>query len=241
LGENLFSDSMRAAFSIIWLVSPWITLLFVVRLVCSAFSYRISKQMKEHPVVHWVWGFMAIPGLLIVCGVFPLESWPLLFIEQREQRERALARIQGVGGWEAVRRDCEKLSADHPDGFIWHPPNTNVLVYPTPQTDPRKYYFTNLDDGPLPAAVAALRPKNVQISPARNPKEIPSGDRTAVASIKIFGIHSTGGHSIPYYGVEVACGKGADSYLPDASLGGASGNRHLHFRKVADRVFEICR
>ena len=52
-------------------------------------------------------------------------------------------------------------------------------------------------------------------------------------------MHSTGGHSIPFYGLEVPCGAGAENYTPHYDVEGVVGMRHLDFRKVADGVFEI--
>jgi hypothetical protein len=63
--------------------------------------------------------------------------------------------------------------------------------------------------------------------------------QVAVVRIKFFGMHSTGGHSTPYFGLEVVSGPGAETYKPTPSLGGASGNGYRRYRAVTDRIYEI--
>ena len=60
-----------------------------------------------------------------------------------------------------------------------------------------------------------------------------------VVRIKVFGIHSTGGHSIPYFGLEVVCGTNAASYRPQPAHGGVSGNHYDSYKRVTDTIYEI--
>ena len=167
------------------------------------------------------------------------EVWPPTFVERRTQRQKVLERIQDVGGWEAVRRGCEALTTNSPDGFTWFPLRSVVDVYRYPQTGSQMHYATNADDGPLPPAIAALQPKEIRCYPARDLRNSQDAAPIAVVSIKIFGIHRTGGRPIPYYGLEVPCGPGAEDCQPRPSSQGASGNRHSSFRKLSERVFEV--
>jgi hypothetical protein len=64
-------------------------------------------------------------------------------------------------------------------------------------------------------------------------------DQVAVVRIKVFGMHSTGGHSTPYFGLEVMSGPDAESYRPRPSRGGVSGNGYRSFSAVTDRIYEI--
>jgi hypothetical protein len=57
--------------------------------------------------------------------------------------------------------------------------------------------------------------------------------------IKVFGMHSSGGHSTPYFGLEVVTGPGAETYRPGPSHGGVSGNGYRSFKAVTDRIYEI--
>lgn len=230
---------MRIALTMLFIVCPIAALTFIVRLACAPFSTKVSDEMRRHPVVHWIWGCFAFGGALLFLGVLNPAAWPPPSVERREQRQKVLERVQSVGGWDAVRGGCEALVTNYPDGLTWFPPHSNAWVYPNPQTEPHKYYVTNLDYGPLPAAVAALKPKEIRFYPPRLLRDFKDEPQVAVVRIKIFGIHSTGGHSTPYFGLEVPCGTGAERYEPRPSQGGVSGNRHTSFRKVADGVFEI--
>jgi hypothetical protein len=51
-------------------------------------------------------------------------------------------------------------------------------------------------------------------------------------------MHATGGHSTPYYGFDVLCGKEVTPYqVPAAPY--ASGNSHFHYQKIAEGIYEI--
>jgi hypothetical protein len=53
-------------------------------------------------------------------------------------------------------------------------------------------------------------------------------------------MHSTGGHSTPYFGLEIVCSTNAAEYPPKSgNSGDVSGNRHSTYNKVADGIFEI--
>ena len=224
---------------LLFVVCPFAALLFIVRLACAPFSEKVAKQMRNHRVAHAIWACLAFVGVLVWAGALDPGAWPTPLIERRAQRQKVLDRVQKVGGWDAVRLGCEALVTNYPDGLRWFPPHSNAWVYPNPQTEPRRYYVTNLDYGPLPAAVAALQPKKIDFYPLSVLREFKIEPQVVVVRIKIFGMHSTGGHSTPYYGLEVPYGTGADEYKPRPSRGGVSGNRYSSFRKVADRVFEI--
>ena len=89
-------------------------------------------------------------------------------------------------------------------------------------------FFSGYRDTNLPPAIFALKPLMVKYNP-----------QFGRVSMRIFGMHSTGGHSTPYFGLEVAIRRG-DNYQPDAgSGGGVIGNRRTTFRKVADGIYEI--
>jgi hypothetical protein len=230
---------MSVVFNVLYMVCPIAALTFIARLVCAPFFTKVSDEIRRHPVVHLIWGGLGFLGVLLFLGVLDPASWPSPSVERRGQRQKVLDRVQTVGGWSAVRLGCEALVTNHPDGLIWLPPRSNAWVYPNPQTQPHKYYVTNVDDGPLPPAVAVLKPQEVRYYPPRRLREFKDESQVAVVRIKVFGMHSTGGHSTPYYGLEVPCGAGAESYEPRPSQGGVSGNRYTSFRKVADGVFEV--
>lgn len=231
------SGFVSSLFTLVFVICPLVALLFIVRLTVALFSAKVSEQMRNHPWLHLIWGFFAFVGMLAFYGFLNPAAWPPRFVERRAQRQIVLERVQKVGGWEAVRLGCEALLTNHPDGFSWFPPASNVWVYPNPQIEPHRYYVTNFDYGPLPSAVAALRPRAIRYYPRRSWSE--EEPQVAIVRIMIFGSHSSGGHSTPYFGLEVVCSTNSKSYRPQPARGGASGNRYEGYRRVIDRVYEI--
>jgi hypothetical protein len=213
-----------------FVVCPLAALLFVVRLVVAQFSTKVSEQMRKHPVIHIVWGCLGFVGVLVFLGGLNPTWWPPPSVERRAQRQAVLQRVQKAGGWEAVRLGCEALVSNHPDGLYWFPPSSNVWVYPNPQTEPNRYYVTNLDYGPLPPSVAALRPFQVQYAP-----------RSSCVSMQIFGMHRTGGHDTPYFGLEVDTSTNRVGYEHGTGYdnGGVIGNYHSVAKQVAEGIYEI--
>ena len=217
----------------------FVALLFFVRILCGPFSAKTLEQMKKHPVVHVVWAVFAIVSTYILFIAWNPSAWPPTWLERRTQRQKVLERVERGGGWEALRLECESLIASNPDGLTWHSPHFGSKVYRNAQTEPPTYYVTNFDYGPLPSAIAALQPRSIRCLPPKLLPKIGDDIPVAVVRINIFGVHSTAGHSTPYFALEVSCGPGADTFTPGQNGEGVSGNRHSHYRKVADRIFEI--
>ena len=115
--------------------------------------------------------------------------------------------------------DANPWSGAIPTGFVWHsnfsPSNT------------------------LPLAVAALGPQEIRFYPPRDFQDLKDYSPVPVVGIKIFESHASGGHSIPYFGLEVACGPGAGAYVPSQNGQRVSGRVELNYRKVTDRIYEI--
>lgn len=86
------------------------------------------------------------------------------------------------------------------------------------------------DTNGLPPAIAALKPMMVEYYP-------PYG----CVRIRIFGMHSTGGHSTPYFGLEIDTSSNSVSYQHGIGNenGGVIGNHHSVAKKVADGIYEI--
>ena len=81
----------------------------------------------------------------------------------------------------------------------------------------------------LPPAILALKPRTVEYSPA-----------DGRVSMRIFGIHSTGGHSTPYFGLEVVTSGKTEGYKPGVGYGGGViGNFHSTYRQVVEGIYEI--
>ena len=69
-------------------------------------------------------------------------------------------------------------------------------------------------------------------------REFPGETQVPVVHIKIFGLHATGGHATPYFGLDVVSGTNGDAYKPAPSTA-ASGNCHDTYRKVTDKIYEV--
>jgi hypothetical protein len=150
--------------------------------------------------------------------LFNAAAWPPAWRERRAQRDKVVQRVQSAGGWQALRRDCISLAA------------TNEIV---------QWIRWHTNDTPaLPPAIAALQPQQVDfVSPklfGRHSDE----PRIPIVRIKIFGMHSTGGHSTPYFGLEVIAEASTTNYTPKARPA-ASGNGHLNYRNVSEGIYEI--
>ncbi len=85
-------------------------------------------------------------------------------------------------------------------------------------------------DTNLPPAIVALRPLIVQYSPVYG-----------CVRLRMFGIHSTGGHSTPYFGLEVDTSTNSSAYEHGSGYdnGGVIGNHHSEAVQIADGIYEI--
>ncbi len=91
-------------------------------------------------------------------------------------------------------------------------------------------FYSHWCDTNLPPAILALRPMMVQYEP-----------QYGCVSIRIFGIYSTGGHSTPYFGLEVDTSTNSTDYKHGTGYdnGGVIGNHHSVAEKVAEGIYEI--
>ncbi len=222
--------AVQILFQLVYFFASLAGLMFLVRILLGPFSPKIHAQMRRHPILHVIWGLFSVVSFYFFFVLLP--AGPPAWWDRREQRKTVSERVQTAGGWSAVRQGCELLTMNKPEPFYWQPPVTGAWVYPNPQTEPKKYYVTNIDYGPLPPAVAALKPREIRFYPGKQD--------VAVMHIRLFGMHSTGGYSTPYFGLEVVCGTGAERYRPkQGKSGGVSGNSHSTYKKVAEGVYEI--
>ena len=211
--------------------------MFIPFLLVAYLLYLLARRFVVNSKLRHIvlFGIMFAVTCIALPFVWKLISSAQLRHERQAQRMKVNSRIAQVGGWEAVRLGCEALVTNYPGGLTWFPPRSNAWVYPNPQAEPHRHYVTNLDYGPLPRAVAALQPKLIRYCPPSLLRNFKDESQVAVLRLKIFGM----GHATPYYGLEVPCGAGAESYQPRASHDGVSGNRKPIYERVADRVFEV--
>src|SRR5262249_31764122 len=160
-----------------------IGLLFCVRLLCAPFSEKIREQMSRERILHCLWACFSLFAAFVFFVLFNPSAWPPKWWERRAQRAGALQRIQTVGGWQALRRDCISFAQTN-ESIAWIRWHTN-------------------DAPALPPAIAALDPQEVYYDSPKLFGPHSNEPRVPVIRIKIFGLHATGGHSTPYYGLEV--------------------------------------
>lgn len=223
----------------IWLLIWAGALMFAVRLFLAVFSSSptIGGQIRRHPLAHTIWGVFSLIVFCMTFGLVPvgLDDWS----ERRGQRKVVNERVQSAGGWDAVRRGCELLATNKLEPFYWRPPSPRAEVTDY-SSGVARHYITNIDYGPLPPAVAALKPREIRYYPPEILRQSKAESDAPVMHIRLFGGHSTGWRSQPYFGLEVVCGLGGENYRPKkGNSGGVDGNSHSTFRKVAEGVFEI--
>ena len=190
-----------------------------ILVIVAAFSTKVQKWMRRQPVAHALLRCLAFVGILFFLGILNVNMWPPLFVERRGQEATVVERIQSAGGWPALQKDCEALAENHPDsGFQW---------------------VRGFDTNELPRSIIALNPQEVRFDSPEALRDFPDGPKVPVIQIKIFGLHATGGHSTPYFGLQVVCDTNAMSYRPLPGNGGASGNQHNSYRRVTDTIYEI--
>jgi len=82
----------------------------------------------------------------------------------------------------------------------------------------------------LPRAIVALKPLMVQYWP-----------QYGCVRMRIFGMHSTGGRSTPYFGLEIDTSTNSAGYMHGTGYdnGGVIGNHHSTANQVADGIYEI--
>jgi hypothetical protein len=215
---------MNILFPLLFLLIPIFGLMFFVRVLLGPFSPKIWEQMRKHPILHTIWGLFAILSFYFVFVFIP--TGPPAWVDRIDQRKKLQERLNIAGGWNAVRRDCTLFVSNRTDYFYWFPPATNVHITAF-SNGVAINYTTNLDYGILPPALAALKPREMEYRPP-------------VMQIRLFGMHSTGGHSTPYFGLEIVCVTNAAEYHPDlVGSGGVKGNHHSNYKQVAEGVFEI--
>ena len=161
-------------------------------------------------LVYYACKWLGILFLIALC--FNL-IWigPPHWIERRQQRKIVIARVEAAGGWAAIKADCESMVREH---------GTNL-----------SYHWIRGDKGapPLPKSLAAIEPRFIEFSPEVNGK--------LSVSIRIFGMHSTGGRGQGFYALKVVCARPPNAPFVGLTNPGAKVN--YGGRKIVDEVYEV--
>ena len=203
---------------------PWVELFvfiiglaFLARLLCAAFSEKAAQRIKRHPILHGFWALPGIFSILILLLFFDpmlINIWPPHWLELKRQRETVQQRVQAAGGWDKLRQDCITFA------------NTN-------QNDPVYWIRWDTNHVALPPALAAINPFRIEYYSTKL-------TRTEVSAlhIQIFGMHRTGGHDTPYYGLDILREPEPKDFQPQS----ADPRQHhslLHYRKIAEGIYEV--
>lgn len=209
-----------------------LALLFFVRFLCAPFSPKIAGHITKHWIIH---SFGACLVVFCACFGYLAFTGPPNWLARRNQCQTVQQRVSLAGGWEAVRRGCETLITNYPDGFDWF---LGYQEFPESGTEPTNTSVTNINYGALPTALAMLQPKGVQFEPPTSARNRKGQSSVEVVHIWILGGHSTGRPS-RWFGLEVPFGPGANAYLPAGSSKEFCSNNRPGYKKVADNVYEV--
>lgn len=149
-------------------------------------------------------------GLVLAAMLVPAGSGPSWATQRKRQREVVRERVEAVGGWGVLQRECANVFTNGQGGFRW------------PESG-----FSSASH--LPPSIAALKPREVLAYADQN--------GVPIVRIKLFGIHSTGGRSIPYYGLWVVCTPVSSNYIPKFDFGGNTVTGEI--LRITNSVFEV--
>jgi hypothetical protein len=142
------------------------------------------------------------------------DHWPPHWLELAQQRHSVAKRVRSIGGWEVLCKECVALSASGN-------PYRYESRYP-------------VDD--LPPALTALKPMRIQYVPVQY--VMPSQVKLKIVHIQFFGSHSTGGHEVPLYGLDVLCEPEPKDFWPEQMEPPVVGPTR-HFLKITEGVYEV--
>gem|GEM_PF-5712988 len=208
--------------------------LFVARLLAAPFSGKVQGQMRRHPALHWVWAVVGLAGLWVALDPGGNIQRTLL---RRERWAETRERVERAGGWAAVRQNCARLAAEHPEGLelAWPDKGTNGLVYrrrPGWWNTHRSSDWESSHQFVLPGELEPLHPRGIRYVPSRF---VTNGPPVELVDLTLFG-----GHRSRFgYGLRVVCEDSAN-YQPtrkDSQMPG--GRSWKRFRQVAEGVFEF--
>jgi hypothetical protein len=171
-----------------------------------------TKPNWRRPIIHLCWIVLAFISSYSLMNVF---FWQLDLYKQRALRLERLTQQQKV-----IER--VQLAGE------WDAIRRGCVSLA--EQNANGFYSRWHDTNGLPTAIAALKPMMVEYRP-----------QYGCVRIRIFGMHSTGGHSTPYFGLEVDTSTNSVGYNHGTGYenGGVIGNHHSTYNQVAEGVFEI--
>ena len=152
-----------------------------------------------------LWAVIILTALYLV-WISGLVSWVADSLDRHRQREFVFAHVKAMGGWEAFKRECDTLIADS-------------------RTNGQHQWFPHLGRV-LPASckvISDLNPQEVQA--------VYSDGKPPYVTVKVFGLHATGGRGTPFYYLAYQQLSNSDTCIAPFHRGVA--------KKIADSVFEV--
>ena len=154
--------------------------------------------------------FAGLLAFVLIAMLLPVSSGPSWATQRKRQREVVRERVEAAGGWGALQQECVALFTNGQSEFFW----------------PRSGFASASN---LPPSIAGLKPREV--------RAFAGPDGVPVVRIKLFGTHSTGGRSTPYYGLWVLCKPVAEGYIPRMDFGGNTVTGQIV--GITNSVFEV--
>jgi hypothetical protein len=209
-----------------------IGLAFFLQALRGLFSSGIRQQIRRHPILHILWAVFGVLAVFLFLLPAFIVSWPPTFIERGEQRRIVAKRIEAGGGWMALKNACGLLASNALDGFVLR----------RSQRDGQEVFVLttiNMESViPVPTVISNLRPRYLEYDGRQSLRSGEPETEVQVIRFRVLGGHATGGHSRPYYGLEVVFGPGGDMYRPKPG-GGVIGNSHYNYRLIAPGIYEV--
>ena len=165
---------------LLWIAVFAFGVLCAAKLVLSLFSDSVWRSVRRRPLLHILGVSLALaPFILIYIPYW----WPPVSLERGRQRNLVHAVIQTNGGWGAFQMEAARLIqfAATNDQYQWSPKRAR---FSPERRLPRGF--------PL---LTVLNPQEVEVRPYTF-----QGHEKAVF-VKVYGMHSTGGRGIPFYGL----------------------------------------
>ena len=155
-------------------------ILCVAKLVLSLFSDRAWQSVRRYPLLHALGVCLALAPFLLI---YLPQWWPPLSIERSRQRQTVNSIVQTNGGWNAFQTEASRLIqfASTNDQRQWFPKRAKFMPgYQLPEGFP---------------LLTALNPQEVEI------RSYTFQSHDQAVFVKVYGMHSSGGRGIPFYGL----------------------------------------
>jgi len=138
-----------------------------------------------------------------------LAWWPPRWLEHRQHHQQAIERVVAAGGWDSLHQDTALLLATNQGQYL------------------RCYYPLRQTNFVLPSAIAALKPREIELNLGRS---------SNAACYRIFGYKSSGARGQANYWL-VVTGENGSPDIPKAITSRFPSPRTIHL--ITNGVYEV--